>query len=102
MSPQLPPHASGVATRRLRLHARMPDPHASLCCRLCRCRHSAGKDGQGNCVKAATELCSKNKTMCQKLAGPLCAATGTYASQCNLAVKAATSPVGGALSGLLG
>lgn len=60
------------------------------------------KDGSGNCVKMFTDLCNKNKSICEKISGPVCAATGTYAEQCKLAVKTATSPIGGFAGSLLG
>jgi hypothetical protein len=49
-----------------------------------------------------TDLCRKNKKICENVSGPLCKATGTYASQCSLAVKTALSPVGGIAGSLLG
>lgn len=61
-----------------------------------------GKDGQGTCVKAAIDLCRKNTKICEQVAGPLCAATGSYKTSCNAAVKTATSPVGGIAGSLLG
>ena len=54
-----------------------------------------------NCVAAATQLCRNYKTICVQVSGPLCKATGTYAKQCDLAVKAITNPAG-ALTSLLG
>lgn len=59
-------------------------------------------NGGGNCVSMLTDLCRKNRSICEKVSGPLCSATGTYASQCNLAVKTALSPVGGIAGSLLG
>jgi hypothetical protein len=58
--------------------------------------------GGGNCISMLTDLCRKNKKICENVSGPLCKATGTYATQCTTAVKTALSPIGGIAGSLLG
>jgi len=65
------------------------------------CSSGMGSQVCKSAMSWATQLCRKYKTVCEQVAGPLCKATGTYAKQCDLGVKAITNPAG-ALTSLFG